>query len=278
MDLTLTFDNAYAAHAAVVMSTVAESNPGEQLRYWLVAADDVPAAARATLTRIAGPHATVEFLRVDASRVNLSKGSDPVMAYLSPAMYLRLLVPAELPPDVGRLLYLDCDTLCVNSLKPLFEVDMGGVPLGGVRDPFNRRLLDMGGIPGLAGYDHLDPHGLYFNSGVLLIDVRRWKECEVTEVSLDYLRRHAHESRYPDQDALNFAVFDNWLRLPHRWNDLMAWRREPEFGGKLSDSAILHMAGPVKPWQPGFPTGARRDLYWQHRRRSGGGLGSTLRR
>ncbi|MEU0152507.1 glycosyltransferase family 8 protein [Micromonospora fulviviridis] len=269
MDLTLTFDAAYAAHAAVVMSTVAESNPGEALRYWLIA-DDVPAAARATLARVAGPNATVEYLTVDTSPVNLPKGNDPVMAYLSPAMYLRLLVPAALPEDVRRVLYLDCDTMCTNSLRPLFEVDMGGKPVGAVRDPFNRRLLDIGGIPGLSGYTDLDPYALYFNSGVLLIDVDRWKECEVTETSLDYLRRHAHESRYPDQDALNFAVYDNWLRLPHRWNDLMAWRREPEFGGKLTDSAIIHPAGPVKPWLPGFPKGARRDLYWQHRRRSGG--------
>ncbi|SCG75817.1 glycosyltransferase family 8 protein [Micromonospora coxensis] len=277
MDLTLTFDAAYAPHAAVVMSTVAESNPGEELRYWLIAADDVNASARAALARAAGPDATVEYLRVDTSPVKLPKGNDPVMAYLSPAMYLRLLVPAALPAEVRRVLYLDCDTMCTNSLAPLFEVDMGGVPVGAVRDPFNRRLLDMGGIPGLATYRDLDPYGLYFNSGVLLIDVDRWKECEVTERSLAYLGRHAHESRYPDQDALNYAVYDNWLRLPRRWNDLMAWRLEPEFGGKLSDSAVLHPAGPIKPWQPGFPKGARRDLYWRHRRRSGGLTPATRR-
>ncbi|MFG1799544.1 glycosyltransferase family 8 protein [Micromonospora carbonacea] len=270
MELTLTFDAAYAAHAAVVMSTVAESNPGQAVRYWLIAADDVSPSARAALDRAAGPDATVEYLRVDTSVVNLPKGSDPVMAYLSPAMYLRLLVPAALPDEVRRVLYLDCDTMCTNSLAPLFDVDLGGVPLGAVRDPFNRRLLDMGGIPGLADYRDLDPWASYFNSGVLLIDVHRWRECEVTEKALAYLTRHAHESRYPDQDALNYAVYDNWLRLPRQWNDLMAWRLEPEFGGKLSDSAVLHPAGPIKPWQPGFPKGARRDLYWRHRRRNGG--------
>lgn len=270
MDLTLTFDAAYATHAAVVMSTVAESNPDQELRYWLVAANDVSAAMRGTIVRAAGPRATVEFLRVDEAKVDLPKGSDPVLSYLSPAMYLRLLVPGALPPDVQRLLYLDCDTLCTNSLRPLFDLDMGGVPLGAVMDPFNRRLYDMGGIPGLGTeYRHLDPRARYFNSGVLLIDVPRWRECEVTEKALAYLLRHAHESRYPDQDALNYTVYGNWLRLSHRWNDLMSWRLEPEFGNKLSDSAIIHSAGPVKPWQPAFPKGARRDLYWQHRRRTG---------
>ncbi|WP_320068591.1 glycosyltransferase family 8 protein [Micromonospora sp. RTGN7] len=277
MDITLTFDAAYASHAAVVMSTVAESNPGRSIRYWLIAADNVTTAARAILTEAAGPDASVKYLRVDASRVSLPRSSDPVMSYLSSAMYLRLLVPAALPADVRRVLYLDCDTMCTNTLAPLFDVDMGGTPLGAVMDPFNRRLLDMGGIPGLAGYPDLDPWALYFNSGVLLIDVLRWKEYEVTEKSLSYLARHARESRYPDQDALNYAVYGNWLRLPRQWNDLMAWRREPEFGGKLSDSAVVHPAGPIKPWQAGFPKGARRDLYWRHRRRHGGLVITTRR-
>ncbi|MFF5176372.1 glycosyltransferase family 8 protein [Micromonospora sp. NPDC000089] len=270
MDITLAFDAAYAHHAAVVLSTVAESNPGVPLRYWLVAADDVKAATRAALTRAAGPDASVTYLSVDTSLVNLSKGRDSAFTYFSTAMYLRLLVPGALPDEVRRVLYLDCDTLCTSSLAPLFAVDLGGVPLGAVRDPFHRRLLDMGGIPGLPEYQHLDPWADYFNSGVLLIDVARWKECEVTETSLDYLARHAHEARYPDQDALNYAVYDNWLRLPRRWNDLMAWRLEPTFGGSLSESPIIHAAGPVKPWQSGFPEGARRDLYWRHRRLSGG--------
>lgn len=270
MDLTLTFDATYATHAAVVMSTVAESNPDTPLRYWLIAASDVSAAARAHLARSAGPHASIEYLDVDTSPARLPTPNDPGLSYLSPAMYLRLLVPAALPSDVRRVLYLDCDTMCTNDLTPLFDVDLGGKPIGAVRDAINRRLLDMGGIPGLAHYRHLDPQALYFNSGVLLIDVARWQECEVTERSLAYLARHAHELRFPDQDALNYALYGNWLRLPRKWNDLMAWRLEPVFGGKLSDSAIIHTAGPKKPWQPSFPRGAVRNLYWRHRRNTGG--------
>ncbi|MER5337559.1 glycosyltransferase family 8 protein [Micromonospora sp. NPDC002717] len=277
MDLTLTFDAAYSAHAAVVMATVADAMPDEDLRYWVITADDVDGRARTILGRAAGPNATVSFLDVDTSVMRLPRGSDPLLQYLSPAMYLRLLVPGALPADVERVLYLDCDVMCTNSLKPLFEIDMGTAPLGAVRDPFNRRLLDMGGLPGLASYKELDPRADYFNSGVLLIDVPHWKEAKVTETSLNYLARHAHESRYPDQDALNYAVYGNWLRLPRRWNDLMAWRLEPEFGGKLSDAAIIHPAGPIKPWKPGFPKGARRDLYWKHRRLNGGLL-QTVRR
>ncbi|MEV0396798.1 glycosyltransferase family 8 protein [Polymorphospora rubra] len=270
MDFTLTFDAAYAAHAAVVMATVADVMPDDELRYWVVTADDVNQRARAVLDRAAGPNATISYLDVDATRLSKSIGCDPVMMqYLSPAMYLRLLVPEALPSQVERVLYMDCDVLCTDTLKPLFELDMGGVPIGAVRDAFNRRLLDMGGLPGMMSYG-MDPRASYFNSGVLLIDVPAWKAAGVTERSISYLDRHAQESRYPDQDALNFAVYGNWLRLSRRWNDVMGWRLEPEFGGKLSDAAIIHCNGPLKPWQPNFDKGARRDLYWKHRRLTGG--------
>jgi lipopolysaccharide biosynthesis glycosyltransferase len=155
VDLTLTFDAAYSAHAAVVMATVADAMPDEDLRYWIVTADDVDDRARTILGRAAGPNATVSFLDVDTSVMRLPRGCDPLLQYLSPAMYLRLLVPGALPADVERVLYLDCDVLCTNSLKPLFEIDMGTAPVGAVRDPFNRRLLDMGGLPGLASYKEL---------------------------------------------------------------------------------------------------------------------------
>lgn len=267
MDLALAFDATYAAHAAVVMSTVADEMPGTHLRFWLVAADDVDESTRAALTRAAGPTATVSFLQVDLARAALPISHNATLQYISAAMFLRLLIPDAVPEGVDRLLYLDCDVLCTDSLAPLLEVDLAGAPLGAVRDVYTRRLVDMGGLPGLAGYRELDPQATYFNSGVLLIDVPRWKECDVTGRSLDYVARHSHESRFPDQDALNHAVYGNWLRLPSRYNHMLGGRLEPAFGGKLSDAALIHSAGPVKPWHPTFPDCARRQLYWAHRAR-----------
>jgi lipopolysaccharide biosynthesis glycosyltransferase len=267
VDLALAFDAGYAAHAAVVMSTVADEMPETPLRFWLVAADDVDEATRSALTVAAGPAATVSFLEVDLSRAALPISHAAHLQYISAAMFLRLLIAEALPGGVDRLLYLDSDVLCTGSLAPLLEVDLAGAPLGAVRDAYTRRLVDMGGLPGLTGYRDLDPQAMYFNSGVLLMDVQRWKELDVTGRALDYVVRHGHEARYPDQDALNYALYGNWVRLSSRFNHMLSGRLEPAFGGKLSDASLLHLAGPIKPWHPGFPDCARRQLYWAHRAR-----------
>ncbi|WP_088974205.1 glycosyltransferase family 8 protein [Micromonospora coxensis] len=267
LDFALAFDATYAPHAAVVMSSVAAQTPGP-LRFWLVAGDDVAERTRVGLARAAGPDATVCFLTVDPPQMRLPGSRNPDLSYLSPAMYLRLLIPPALPPEVDRLLYLDSDVLCTGSLAQLRDVDLAGTPVGAVRDAFTRRLIDAGGLPGIYQSRDLDAQAPYLNSGVLLIDVPRWKELDVTGKALDYVARHAHESRFPDQDALNYAVYGNWTRLSKRWNHMMAWRLDPGIGGNLTDAAILHFAGPVKPWQPSFPMGAHRQLYWSHRRRT----------
>ncbi|MEU1844731.1 glycosyltransferase family 8 protein [Micromonospora sediminicola] len=268
LDCALAFDATYAPHAAVVVSTVVAHMPAEPLRFWFAAGDDVTERSRAALTRAAG-HATVSFLTVDPPPIRLPGSREPHLSYLSAAMYLRLLIPHALPPDVHRLVYLDSDVLCTGSLAELRDLDLAGAPLGAVRDAFTRRLIDTGGLPGIYGrYHDLDAQAPYLNSGVLLIDVPRWKALDVTAKALDYVARHADESRFPDQDALNHAVYGRWTRMPKRWNHMMAWRLDPRVGGNVTDASVIHFAGPVKPWQPEFPDGVYRQMYWRHRRRT----------
>lgn len=45
------------------------------------------------------------------------------------ATYCKLFAPSALGLDAGRLLYLDCDTIIVGPLSPLWTLEMGGKPL-----------------------------------------------------------------------------------------------------------------------------------------------------
>lgn len=68
--------------------------------------------------------------------------------------------------------------------------------------------------------------------------------------------------RYPDQDALNLVLLDRWTELEPKWNEMRTWRFEPsQMSKRMSDSRILHFAGPEKPWLDNFPEGRRRRLY-----------------
>lgn len=122
-------------------------------------------------------------------------------------------------------------------------------------------MSDHGGLPFLNDISEIDPQDIYFNSGVLLIDTAVWRDRNVRNRAEDYLQSTAGIRRFPDQDALNAVCHGDWYRLDKRWNHMMAWRLESDRQGDLSDAVIIHSAGPLKHWQPEFPSGRRRDLY-----------------
>ena len=96
-----------------------------------------------------------------------------------------------------RALYLDSDMIVTQDLSELFELDMQGYPLAAVED-----------LPTTSDK---------FNSGLLLIDNKKWREEDVVNQLFDLTAQHHHEV-YGDQGILNLAFRDNWYRLPLTYN------------------------------------------------------------
>ena len=122
----------------------------------------------------------------------------------------RLFVGRVLPEDVHRVLYLDCDTLPLEDLSALEQFDLKGCPLAMVQEPTARhsRKRELG----------LTPEQPYFNAGVLLIDLDRWRAEGTEKTVLDYYREKGGALLAPDQDALNGALAGHICPLPPRYN------------------------------------------------------------
>jgi UDP-D-galactose:(glucosyl)LPS alpha-1,3-D-galactosyltransferase len=202
----------------------------------------------------------------------------PVSGWVSDAVYLRLALP-DLVPDAPVVLYLDTDTLVVGDLRPLLRQPLHGAALAAVRDPQNPTV---GAGIALPGWRHIGvPHGReYFNSGVMLINLREAARAGVFERARQFLTEHPEHVRLWDQDALNVAVEDRWLRLDRRWNTFAMsplttlpgffhHTAEPvmPLADLLADeyaAAVLHFAGPVKPWTADYPAVPLRHLYQRY--------------
>jgi len=261
LDIAFTVDAAYFEHAAVAIESILQFEYAKPVTFWMVLADDVRDGARERLVTLVGSRAAVRYV-TPAVVAGYGSSTDPYTQHVSDAMYLRLQLVDLLPTTVRRVLYLDADILCVSpGLDSLFDFDLDGKTIGAVRDAFTRRMNDHGGLPRLNDLAHINPQGLYFNSGVLLIDTLAWRERDVRARAESYLEDSASVLRFPDQDALNAVCHRDWYRLDKRWNHMMAWRLEAERDGILSDAVIVHSAGPLKHWQADFPPGRRRDLY-----------------
>lgn len=214
---------------------------------------------------------SAELREVPATRERL-----PVSGWISEAVYLRLAI-GEMLADEPTVLYLDADVLVMRSLRPLMHQGLEGAPLAAVQDPQNP-LLGRG--IALPGWRELGvPEGReYFNSGVMLMDLAACRKSRLFARARQFLTDHPRSARFWDQDALNWAAQDQWLRLERTWNTfaLSPLASRPGFVHHaepvkplhtlLADeqtAAILHFAGPDKPWKHGYPGGRLGEIYQQ---------------
>ena len=160
--------------------------------------------------------------------------------------YTRLWLGEFFPAEVERVLYLDADIVVVDSIRPLWTVDLGGALIGAVDIPGSDR-----GVVRLA----MRSEDGYFNAGMLIIDLQQWRATQAEQDVIDYIRANPDRVRY-DQDALNACFHSRTKRLDYKWNAISPFFREPlalplqraEIEAVRRDARIIHFNGGSKPW------------------------------
>ena len=237
-------DGSYSQHLAVTLASLLENNPAQRFDI-LVVTLNMAEADRWKLAALAARFSNVEltFQPFDISRYSHFRTDN----HISHASYLRIFIPQILPESVEKVLYLDCDLVVRHDIAALWATDLGDKVLGAVRNPFFVR------------HDDLEmPQGAdYFNAGVLLMNLKRWRELDGTDRLIRFIEAHHDHLWAHDQDALN-AVFCGEIRemAPH-WNfqTAMLWSEPdglslsyPDFRRLLEDPGIVHYTTPSKPW------------------------------
>lgn len=238
-----TVDETFAAPLSVALHSLVTSNPGIRVS---VLHDGLPGRLR---TRIVGDlrgAAEIEWIAMARDLTGV-----PNTVYLPPAALFRLLM-ADVLIDADRVVYIDCDTVVLESIGDLASRLEHGM-VAAVRDA---------GAPvaaGPAGTDwrrlDLDPAAPYFNSGVMVADLDHWRARDVGRRALDVLARA--QPRWGDQCALNAVAGGAWDEVPRRWNlqtaDLEGrslawalWRADVE--AAVARPAIIHFTERDKPW------------------------------
>ena len=152
--------------------------------------------------------------------------------------FYRLFLPSMLPESVKRVLFIDCDTLVMQDLTPLWEMDMHNKWLYGVDDCRGAAYRTNIG---------LQPEDNYINNGVLLIDLEAWRKNNVEKMFLDFIL-------HPKYNCMTvFFAFN--------YKNLMKLRKPPvpgdqkEYEEAVKDPAIVHFQScfrmSIRPWVKG---------------------------
>lgn len=161
---------------------------------------------------------------------------------------------AEYLDNEDKILYIDGDTIINNSLRDLYNTDL--------EDNYVAAVNDMGRIvPQMAREINLKDEN-YFNSGVMLLNLKKMRQDKVFEKLIDY--RVNTKSKFVDQDAFNYVMQDSRIILPCKYNFLIKATEEFDFDELcekyfddyycsfsylIKEQIVLHYAGPNKPWK-----------------------------
>ena len=122
--------------------------------------------------------------------------------------YLKLFAFNLLPDNVKRVFFIDSDTVIVGDLSEIINLDMQNCVIGAVRDgithPYKVAL----------GYDENDS---WFNMGVMLVDVDKWKKDNAQQKIIQQLKKRKGYVAV-DQDLLNITQHGNIMTLHPRYN------------------------------------------------------------
>lgn len=127
----------------------------------------------------------------------------------SVSQFARLFISQLLPISCERILYLDCDTIVRHPLDSLYETSFDGKVACGVMDCLSREHRRMLGLA---------PDELYINSGVMLIDLKAWRQNEVDSKIFQIIERFHGNIPYADQGLLNLALRGKIKELHPRFN------------------------------------------------------------
>lgn len=176
------------------------------------------------------------------------------------AAYYRVLIPDLLPSSYQRAIYLDADVIVQGDLAKLWQLPLGDHHLLAVQDQ-GIRLIS--GPYGLKSYKTLGipESAKYFNSGVLVFNLEKWRQDQAAERVLDHVRRYPHDGICHDQDGLNAMLWNSWAELDPRWNQMrqvLQAKTAAEspfdldtYRNVVRDPFIIHYSSADKPWRFG---------------------------
>lgn len=259
MDFLYTTDENYVRHAAAAMLSLMDSNKAAERITIHLLSMGIREESREALRRLVEERGReIRFYELGDIRrwFDFSFNSRGFAA----SALARLFMARVLPEDIERILYMDCDTVVLEDLSPLFRLDMTGYDLGMVMEPTvnkaRRRQL---------GMDDGQP---YFNSGVLLVNLRKWRQDNTEATILNYYRDMGGDLVAPDQDAINGAIPGRILQLEPRYNYgsvqiYYPWKAqkkmasptpfmsEGDYRKGTEKPAIVHFLGEERPWRAG---------------------------
>jgi len=154
----------------------------------------------------------IEFVNVTDELVNLKKTLELESFRGSYSVYCTLIMD-KIFPHLEKILVIDSDTIINGSISELWETNIENHALALVPE-----IGLYGKISSSEDHDVLYRHSTYYNTGVLLYNLNKWRADNVNKLILVGVKRHKKKYRIFDQSIINHLLNDKILRLKLKYN------------------------------------------------------------
>ncbi|CAA0383978.1 unnamed protein product [Arabidopsis thaliana] len=256
--IAMTLDPAYLrGTVSAVHSILKHTSCPENIFFHFIASGTSQGSLAKTLSSVF-PSLSFKVYTFDETIVKNLISSSIRQALDSPLNYARSYLSEILSLCVSRVIYLDSDVIVVNDIQKLWKISLSGSRTIGApeychanftkyfTDSFwsDRKLSSV--------FDSKTP--CYFNTGVMVIDLERWREGDYTRKIENWMKIQKEDKRIYELGSLPpfLLVFGGDIEaIDHQWNqhglggDNIVSSCRSLHPGPVS---LIHWSGKGKPW------------------------------
>jgi len=253
MSITIvcTIDDNYAQHCAVMLSSLFQNNQKTNFSIYIIT-DKLSLSNQRKLNKfLSASKQNFQIIHIDKSLLQ----NAPVTHHISLATYFRLFITEVIPADIEKVLFVDSDIIVRKSIDELWQTNIQN---------FSHAATISAGMDDYATVIGLPKDSLYFNAGLMLINLEAWRNLKVFERGCELISQQPDRLQWWDQDVLNILLHNYWLPINLKWNS-QPFIYDEEGLGKSPyqakyekfkyleaqlDPAIVHFVGGgnAKPW------------------------------
>lgn len=222
--LSMTKHTSEPINVYILTADVTELNPE-----WKPIANSTIELVEAIVKR-KNPQSSVTLITLGQEFNEWVKKSQNKMSFYTPFAFLRLFAQNVDLPD--KIIYLDTDIMINGDIKELFDTDISDYEIGIVKDRYGKFFISP----------------KYFNSGMLLLNMKAIKESNLFERVKEMCL--TKKMAFPDQTALN-KLAKKKLYLPRKFNEQGNLRKDTvvqHFTQRFTLWPYFHKVN-IKPWQ-----------------------------
>ena len=161
-------------------------------------------------------------------------------SYITITAYIRLFAPLLIKDEIDRLLYLDPDIICCNSIEDFYNTDFDNKMLIACENMFHEenymKNINLG----------LDYDNIYINSGVLIFNMKKYLKNVSKDMLIDFISDNQEILENNDQDVFNM-IFHNDIKIADKTYNYQIISNPLKL-----DAALVHYAGSPKPWDDNY--------------------------